>query len=139
MELSAEEFSRIVHSLGISGTADGQTGNRRAARVTRQAQLSIVPIRNGRPGTALTVRVKDLSSRGVGFVHDKRMKAASQFLLRMTREELPPIEILCTVVHCAQVSNEIWSIGAEFTCVAPDAATPSDAIEMERIRHSMLG
>jgi len=139
MELSAEEFSRIVHSLGMSAAADGPEGHRRAARVSRQAQLSIVPIKNGRPGTGMTVRVKDLSSRGIGFVHDKRMKQASQFLLRMTREELPPIEILCTVVHCAQLSNEIWSIGAEFTCVAPVAATPDDATEMERIRHSMLG
>jgi hypothetical protein len=139
MELSAEEFSRIVHSLGMATSADGPEGQRRAARVSRQAQLSIATIKNGRPETATTVRVKDLSSRGIGFIHDRRLKESSQFVMRMTREELPPIEILCTVVHCAQVSNEIWSVGAEFTCVAPVAATPDDAIERERIRHLMLG
>jgi hypothetical protein len=138
MELSAEEFARIVNLLGGMPPSDGAVGHRRATRVGRQVQLPIVPIVDGRARTAVTGRVKNLSSRGIGFIRDRRMKAGSQFLIRLPREELGPVELLCTVVHGAQQSVEIWSIGAEFTCVAP-MSRADDAPEADRIRQSMLG
>jgi hypothetical protein len=138
MELLAEEFSRIVSSLSGQPLSDSKGENRRAARVHRQIQISIVPIVGGAPGPAVSVRVKNLSSRGIGLVRDKGMAVGSQFLVRLARDVLGAIELLCTVVHCTAQGDDMWSIGAEFTCVSPGAQVV-DSAEADRIRNSMLG
>lgn len=137
MELSAEEFSRLVSHLDGGAATAGEEDHRRATRVSRQVQITIVEIAKGVPQAPTTVRVKNLSSRGLGFVRDRAMATGSQFLVHITRELLTPIELLCTVVHCRQLSNEIYSVGAEFTCVTP-GARQSNPDEMERIRKAIL-
>jgi hypothetical protein len=137
MELLAEEFSRLVTTLSGEPLSDSKGENRRAARVERQIQISIVPIVDGAPGAAASVRVRNLSSRGIGLERGQRMAVGSQFLVRLARDVLGPIELLCTVVHCTGLGDDIWAIGAEFTCVSP-AAQVANSAEADRIRNSML-
>jgi hypothetical protein len=138
MELLAEEFSRIVTTLSGQPLSDSQGENRRAARVRREIQITIVPIVDGVAGAAASVQVHNLSSRGIGLVRDVRMAAGSQFLVHLARDASGPIELLCTVVHCTSQGEDAWSIGAEFTCVSPGARVADNA-EAARIRNSMLG
>ena len=141
MELSAEQFAEIVEHLNGTPPSAGTIEQRRAARVDRETTLTIVPVAGGSAGVEAVVMVKNLSSRGLGFLRDQRMKSGSQFVVRLARESGPPVELLCTVVHVKQAGAGMWSHGAEFTCLAGAAEVApvaGEADETARIRRSML-
>jgi hypothetical protein len=125
MELSARQFAEIVNHLKGPQRFGGRgPDQRRAPRVERQTRITIFPIDPAESRQGVPVQVKNLSSRGLGFVRDQRMHSGDQFIVRLPREDTAasPVEMLCTVVHCENISKGIFSIGAEFTCVLPDKA-----------------
>jgi hypothetical protein len=139
MLLSARQFAEIVEHLGGPPLSQGRAEQRRAVRVDRRAQITIIPVNENGPQTPVTVEMKNISSRGVGLVvRERRMKTGSQFLVRLAREGGQPVEFLCTVVHCRAADDGTFSVGAEFTCLAPTAG-PANPTEAARIRASMLG
>lgn len=140
MELTARQFAEMVNHLKGPSRFGGTADQRRAPRVERQSRIAIVPIADGAPRTPVSVDVKNVSSRGLGFVHNRRLKAGSQFLINLGPRGGEAVEMLCTVVHCDAAGKGVYAIGAEFTCLAPTAGTgASDPTASERIRNSMLG
>jgi hypothetical protein len=137
MELSAEQFAQIVRQLEEEPLYEWDDNHRRAPRINRDAKITIVPIINGARGPGSQVMVKNISSRGMAYVHCRAMPATTQFLMKLTRSGKDPLEVLCTVVHCHPAGENRFWIGAEFTCLAP-VAGKVDPKESERIRHSML-
>jgi PilZ domain len=125
MELSARQFAEIVNHLKgpqrFGGRAPDQ---RRAPRVARQTRITIFPVGPAESRNGVGVQVKNLSSRGLGFVRDQKMRPGDQFVVRLPREDAAAssVEMLCTVIHCESVAKNTFSIGAEFTCVLPDKA-----------------
>src|SRR5215212_9567007 len=126
MELTAEQFAEIVgHLSGLAGP-DSTRDKRRATRIERRTRVTISPVAGG-AGTAtasvetpMVVMVKNISYRGMALVADREMKPGSQFMLRLAREDAnkgAPVDLLCTVVHCDEVSDGVFSTGAEFTCI----------------------
>ena len=122
MELSPHQFAELVHHLKGSARFGGPADPRRAARVERQSRIEIVPIEDGRARPAVPVLVKNVSSRGLGFVRDRRMEPRSEFILSLARAGEAAMEFTCTVVRCEAVGEGAYSIGAEF---ADAAATPA--------------
>jgi len=82
--------------------------------------------------------VKNISSRGLAFVRDEPMKDSAQFLVYFSRQMKDPVQILCTVVHCESISDDMYAVGAEFTCL-PTGSQLADPAEQARIRQSILG
>jgi hypothetical protein len=139
MELTARQFAEMVNHLKGPSRFGGSSDQRRAPRVERQAQIAIVPIVEGQPRTPVSVDVKNVSSRGLGFVYDRKLKAGSQFLVNLGPQGGEAVEMLCTVVHCDAAGKGVYAVGAEFTCLAPTAAAgAADPAASERIRNSML-
>ena len=138
MELTARQFADMVNHLKGPSRFGGE--QRRAPRVERQSRIAIVPVADGQPRTPVDVDVKNMSSRGLGFVHTRKLKPGSQFLVNLSPQGSAPVEMLCTVVHCDPAGKGVYAIGAEFTCLAPTAgATANDPATSERIKNSMLG
>jgi hypothetical protein len=157
MELTAEQFAEIVgHLNGVAGP-DSSKDKRRATRIERRTRMTITPIA-GADGTsdsgdgagatpgapaAIVVMVKNLSSRGLALVADREMVAGSQFMFRLARKDETngvPVDLLCTVVHCEEVADEVYSIGAEFTCIVGDGIEnkAGGGDEAQRIRTTIL-
>jgi len=137
MELTARQFADMVNQLKGPSRFGGD--QRRAPRVERQARIEIVPVVEGRPRVPVGVDVKNISSRGLGFVHHRKLKPGSQFLVNLSPQGSEPVEMLCTVVHCDPAGGGVFAVGAEFTCLAPIAsAAVNDPTASDRIRDSML-
>ena len=139
MELTARQFADMVNQLKGPSRFGGD--QRRAPRVERQARIEIVPVVEGRPRVPVGVDVKNISSRGLGFVHHRKLKPGSQFLVNLSPQGSEPVEMLCTVVHCDPAGGGVFAVGAEFTCLAPTAsagAAVNDPTASDRIRDSML-
>ena len=139
MELTARQFADMVNHLKGPSRFGGD--QRRAPRMERQARIAIVPVADGQPRTPVSVDVKNVSSRGLGFVHNRKLKPGSQFLVNLSPQGSEPVEMLCTVVHCDAAGAGVYAVGAEFTCLAPKTTTTAadDPAASERIRNSMLG
>jgi hypothetical protein len=154
MNLTAEQFAEAVAALQAPGEAAPPAGGtalpvgerRRAPRVAHRGKASITLGDDPRGDVPTNVVVKDLSPRGVGIVHARRLRRGETFVLRLSRDDgqRRPVAILCTVAHCRQVDKSLYNIGAEFTCLIGDArdaqpATPGQVVDdLERIRRSVL-
>jgi len=125
MELTPRQFAELVHQLKGSSRFGGHGDQRRAARVEQQSRVTIAPLVDGRPRPDEPVLVKNVSSRGLGFVWSRKVKAGSQFLVRLPRQGGDTEDLLCTVVRCETVKKGTYLLGAEF--VAADAALPAPA------------
>src|SRR2546429_263205 len=93
---------------------------RRAPRANTRARAVIVPMESD--VRAAAVEIRDLSARGVRVFHTQPIQAGEQFVLRFgsqaSRDPLArTFRILCTVIHCRKTSDEMFCMGAEFTCV----------------------
>jgi hypothetical protein len=138
MELTAQQFAEMVNHLKGPSRFGGPQDQRRAPRVERQARLTITPVDGVQPPTPVDVEIKNISSRGLGFVHTRKLKLHSQFLVKLPRQGGDPVEILCTVVHCNPAGQKCYAVGAEFTCLSPTPGQ-TDPATSDRIRSSILG
>jgi hypothetical protein len=150
MELTAEQFAEIVGHLNGIASPDSSKDKRRATRIERRTRIAISPIGSGgaapaeaagAPVKPVVVMVKNLSSRGMAMVADREMKVASQFMLKLAREDArsgAAVELLCTVVHCEEVSDGVFSVGAEFTCIVGQAIENVAGGDAKRIQDSIL-
>jgi PilZ domain len=143
MELTAEQFAEIVGHLNGIASPESAKDKRRATRIERRTRITIAPVAGGGcgdPATPLVVMVKNLSSRGMALIADREIPPGAQYMLRLAHEDgqRAPVELLCTSVHCKEVSDGVFSVGAEFTCIVGQAVEQQNADETSRIRNSML-
>jgi hypothetical protein len=163
MNLSSEQFTQIINSMKQPSAESGVAQKRRAARVEHRATVVITycdfkvspahallvaqgwQAKNGaqpsqRP--SMTVMVRNLSSRGIGIMHPRKMNAGDQFIIRLSRQDGDPVSLLCSVAHCSRLHDNLFAVGAEFTCILPKAQEPqfscSEELEAQRIRDSIL-
>lgn len=111
---------------------------RRAPRKHHRARISVVPVIDGAEQTAISVLLRDLSARGMCFIHNQSIRAGSQVLACFPGEEGSPTLMLCTVAHCRSLSKNVFSVGAEFTCRVPRPSEGSIPSDYDRIRQSIL-
>ena len=147
MQLSARQFARISERLSDAAEADAARGGpdkRRAARLATANRASIVPYVQGDAATATGIEVRDLSPRGIRFLHSVRLARGSQFVLQLPQQTGEPVRILCTVAYCRATAEGPIAVGAEFTCVLRPGRSPAPPppaagfAERERIRRSIL-
>ena len=142
MNLSAEQFAEIIHSLSAP-SATGGPEKRRAPRVMHRCRASIFVGKDPMSGARVSVIVRDLSSRGVCILYSAELPRGTEFVLQLDRAGGVPIHILSTVAHCRRHDKGLYAIGAEFTCLLNAAAPPPDrrsaAKDLKRIRQSVLG
>ena len=150
MQLSAKQFAEIVQRLEADAADPSFAGDdkRRAHRVELKNRVTIVPYDDGQPRAGVGVELRDVSPRGLRFLHSQVMPLGSQFVLELPHASGEPMTILCTVAHSEPTSQGPFSTGAEFICVlesggkSPSRTPPSTGLdrlnEQDRIRHSIL-
>jgi hypothetical protein len=162
-QLSAEQLSELLDGLERSRSADAGAGSdkRRGARLERRAHLviTLVPAAgdgaaadpaDNKPGASpsLSVTMRDFSPRGIGLLIDRPLAKGTQFIAKLTRPSGTPIALLYSVAHCRQLNAHLHMVGAELTCILPEAepaapqrqpAKASAGNEQARIRASIMG
>lgn len=120
MQLTAEHFSQLLGTLEIP---EDSTDSRRQPRVQLDAQASLIPLAYEATHD-VSVTIRDLSSSGIGFLHDRRVALDEQFALMLPQQDDSPAILLCTVVFWEPLRADLFKIGARFVRVLRDAATP---------------
>jgi len=130
-ELNAVEISeKKLRELSAVLEGSDPTGRRAALRVPVEGFVTIKPLGHGVP--SLRVGVYDLSRTGIALVTPQPIPPGGQFDVLFTREDGPPIEVLCTARHSRQ-QGDAYITGAEFgvswlsvlgAAVAPPRARP---------------
>jgi hypothetical protein len=103
-EKKLRELSEALHGLD-------PTGRRAALRVPVEGFVTIKPLGHGAP--AVRVGVYDLSRTGIALVAPQPIPPGGKFNVLFSRDEGPPIEILCTARHARQ-QGDAYITGAEF-------------------------
>ncbi len=140
MQLSATEFSDVLKTVDPLQKQEPGHNMRRAARVTIRARISIAACNDTQREAPTIVSVRDLSVRGIGFLHDKLLPVGQQLIVYLNRKNEEPLAVLCGVVHCRTLEENLHSIGAEFICPVPPTQTPTPNADSEAddIRKSMF-
>jgi HD-like signal output (HDOD) protein len=99
------------------------TNKRRATRVRRDGKMTITPCADGVLGKPVQVRLRDLSSMGMGLMHNEPIPIGSQFLIQIAQGGGEVKTLLYKVVRCETSSGGISLIGAELlTVLKPSSA-----------------
>jgi len=120
-------------SLGQTVASDSPANRRKAARLRRDGKIIVIPCSNGILGAPMQVRLRDLSTCGIGFTHTEALPHNQQFVIQLPNNAGELKNLLYTVARC-EPSAGLFSIGAELTAVLrPDkngAIFPSSAVAM---------
>lgn len=152
MRLSYDLFRQIITSL----KADSRQvrDNRGEPRVGISCDATVVSGRstNPAPGALKTARIqiRDLSCTGVGLLMNSNMAKGQKFIIELPSDK-GPCWLLCSSVHCHQLDDKVFRVGANHTRVLEPnevkklagqlltSPTPKQRNEMERIRVAILG
>jgi hypothetical protein len=78
--------------------------------------------------SSVSVKLRDLSTRGIGILHVAPLKKDERFLLLLPASTvISKRAIVCTVVFCRPVPNGEYEIGATFTNVLTNRLLPPAA------------
>jgi hypothetical protein len=92
---------------------------RRFPRIPHRAAFHVRPLLNDGVGVPIEVVLQDLSAAGMGVIHSQAMRVGDQYQVPLTREgAAEPLSLVCTVVRCERMDDELFSIGFEFNSPA---------------------
>jgi hypothetical protein len=129
MNLNAEQLAILVRTLSQEEN-DACAERRRVSRASYPGTLSIILCQpplggSGTDSTVLSnassvaVRIANLSSRGIALLHTQPLAAGQRFMIQLPRQIDCHVYILCTVVHCTHLGDDLYNIGSEYTGVVP--------------------
>ena len=114
-------------SLAEQSEGAAQANRRKTARIRRDGTMYLMPCRQGVLGQPVQVRLKDISSGGIGVVHNQPLDKGSQFVIQLPQPGGLAKSLVYTVVRCDASASGPFSIGAELSCVLKsDATTGAD-------------
>ena len=93
---------------------------RRAIRVPHRATFNLRPLLSDGVGTPIIVILQDLSATGLGVLHSAGMELGEQYQIPLTSDAAVAggMSLVCTVVRCEQLDEELFSIGFAFNSSA---------------------
>jgi hypothetical protein len=109
IELSEKKLRELAELLH----GPDPLGRRAALRVPVEGFVTIQPLGPGRDGASVRVGVYDLSRSGIAVVASEPIPAGAKFNVLFTREDAPPIVLLCTARHSRR-QGDAYITGAEF-------------------------
>ena len=89
---------------------------RRSPRIRQRGKFDIRPILSDGIGPATTLVLQDISTGGLGALHSQPLRVGEQFQIPLTREAAgdQPLSLVCTVVRCEKMDEDLYSVGFEF-------------------------
>ena len=121
-------------SLAEQSEGGAQANRRKTARIRRDGTMYLMPCRHGVLGQSVQVRLKDISSGGIGIVHTQPFDMGSQFVIQLPQPGGLTKSLLYTVVRCEASASTSgpFSIGAELSCVLKSDGAVPPAPEVSR-------
>src|SRR5690349_11213074 len=113
MQLVAQDFGDILATLKAAEDTKGHE-RRGSTRMDVQAQVKVVPFKDGQPSEPFTCMTRDLSFKGIGLLQSKQSPRGSQFVITLPRKDGESMSILCTVMYCRVLADGIYNVGAAF-------------------------
>ena len=86
---------------------------RRAPRIRKDNAIVILPHVSGVLQAPMTVRLKDVSSKGIGFYHREPIEKGKQFVVQLPQKQGRPVSLLYNVVRFQAEGPGLFVIGAE--------------------------
>lgn len=122
MELTAETLLEVLRSLRCDPTSAAMR-RRRLPRVGVRLRLKILPFGEGGAGPRMPqpaiVRLRDLSRRGLGFVHSAPLEVGQSFIITLPREAGGHVHMLGQVERCRALEGGSWEIGSSIRTDVP--------------------
>ena len=115
MVISAETFQRIIESIRSYPKGEDKRDKRQQPRVGFTGFAEIVLCAPGSSRKPILVRVRDLSNSGIGVLHHKAIAVGEQFVLNLNTASPSDTALLCTVMRCQRIEENLFGIGASFT------------------------
>jgi hypothetical protein len=147
IQLVAQDYGDILAALQSATDTKGHE-RRTAARMEVQAQVKVMPYRDGKTDKPFTSLTRDLSFKGIGLLQGRQSARGSQFVIELPRRNGESLAMLCTVMFCRELADGVFNIGASFNGVydpnGPAAelkrrSSGGGESELDRIRQSILG
>jgi HD-like signal output (HDOD) protein len=91
----------------------GGAEKRRAPRIRKDNAIVILPHHAGVVQPPLTVKLKDVSSKGIGFYHNAPLEKGRQFVVQLPQKQGRPVSLLYHVVRFQAEGPGSFVIGAE--------------------------
>lgn len=113
MQLSAEQFDKILSSLRSDPPGAMGKEKRRRPRVGLRASVLVIENEPGR-GKKTTSTLRDISRDGIGIQYGAEMEVGQRFLVQLPTHGGTFNSILCTVRHLEPVADGCWHVGATF-------------------------
>ena len=86
---------------------------RRSQRIRQPLHAEICEWHGNRAGAAFGVIVNDLSTTGVGILHNERFQVGAKYLIEIARPGQRPLTTLLTVVRCNQSNGGLFHVQLE--------------------------
>jgi hypothetical protein len=150
MQLPAQDLGDILATLREAQDTKGHE-QRTSSRMDVQAQVRVVPFKDGALATSFTCMTRDLSFKGIGLLQSRQAARGSQFVITLPKPGGESKSFVCTVMYCRALADGIYNVGATFHRTYDFPAAPAaefrnggspaqpSASEMDRIRQSILG
>ena len=135
--------AQFAEFIALIQTKYGTESNsvRRAERLAYPCRITITLGNNNEAGESFSVDVRDISARGMSFVHERELLPGTNFVVKLESPEGTPVSILSTIVHVRKQDESSHVFGAEFICVLgqkDDLHVEPGLEDLMRIRSSIL-
>ena len=107
MALTYDQSSQ-VHMALMEAHVD--VDRRRTQRIRQRCNAEISPWNGSRAGVSFGVQIEDISTTGVGIIHNDRLKLGRQYLLEIPRPEQRPLAVVFTVVRCSKTDGGLFNV-----------------------------
>ena len=110
MQLTSELYEQVLRAIrcGARRANDG----RRLARAG--VGLAVVVLRGRKRERRVTVRVRDVSPTGIGFISSEPLSVGEELAVELVRAGEPPLHIFGRVQHVEQVAHRVHRVGVLF-------------------------
>jgi hypothetical protein len=136
MQLSAEQFDKILSSLRSDPPAAAGKEKRRRPRVGLRASVLVIENEHGRGGKKTISTIRDISRDGIGIQYTAEMQVGQRFLVQLPTHGGTFNSILCTVRHFEPVADGCWHVGATFIRLCNTKSAPkAPRAEKEEFAH----
>ena len=130
MDLSAEQFIEAVTG-SVGDPQEHSRDQRKQPRVGLRSRATIIPLSESSSPTPVSIQIRDLSSSGIGFLHDRKMSLDEQFALVLPRNGDTPSVILCSVAFWQPLARDLFAVGARFVRILRDGGDPPLPVQVE--------
>jgi hypothetical protein len=118
-------YEQIVTAL--KSDSHREKDKRREPRVGMAGEAEFVTVDETGKRVAGTVRVRDVSTTGIGLFFSKQIEKQQRFVLQLYTSDQNPLWLVCRAAYCRRVEGGRFSVGAKINQILrPDQIQKMD-------------